>query len=173
MHGVEDFAICRRLHVPSVPRPMKHAIIVRWKPTPPGWYKLNIDRSYEAGRIYVGCIVRNSEGFFVAAFSITLGRGLVLDAEILAGMHTFIFPWPRRWPNLWLETDCELAMKFLMSSGNLIPWRIKACWPRFDEATHNINFCVSHIYREGNYITDMLSKLHIDNIWNRGCLDFL
>lgn len=67
-HGVDDLSICRRLRVLSVPRPPKTAIAVKWRPPPPGCYKLNVDGSYDSGRIYAGCVIRNSKGLFVAAF---------------------------------------------------------------------------------------------------------
>lgn len=74
MHGMEDFTICRRLRIPGNPKPPKVASVFRWIPPPPGCYKLNVDGSVEDGHIFAGCVVRNSLGFFVVVFSITLGR---------------------------------------------------------------------------------------------------
>lgn len=78
MLGVDDLVICQRLRVPAVVRPPRVTITVRWKPPPSTCYKLNVDGSVHDGYIHAGCIVRNSRGFFVAAFSRTLGRGFLL-----------------------------------------------------------------------------------------------
>lgn len=56
--------------------------MICWQPPLPGCYKLNVD-----GVMHVGCVIRNSRDFFVAAFSIPLRRGLAIDAKILAGLH--------------------------------------------------------------------------------------
>lgn len=112
MHGINDLTICHCLRVPGV----------RWKPPSLSCYKLNVDGSVEGSQIYASCVVRNSLGFLDAAFSITLGRGIALDAEVLAGMHGMVFPHARGWNNLWVESDNNLAVKILTSSGKNIPW---------------------------------------------------
>lgn len=88
---------------------------------------MTVDGSVEAGRTYVGSVVRNSKRLFVAAFFITLGCGIFLDAEILVGMHGVIFARSRGWNNLWVELDSALAVKVLTSSGKSLLWRIKVC----------------------------------------------
>lgn len=54
--------------------------------------------------MFTGCVIHNSRGFFVAAFSITLRRGLATDAEVLAGLHGIMFAYARGWTDLWLES---------------------------------------------------------------------
>lgn len=173
MHGIDDLAICHRLGVPGVPKPPKIAMVVRWLPPPPGCYKLNVDGSSENGHIYACCVIRNSLGFFVTAFSVCLGTGIALDAEVLAGMHGVIFAKARGWNSLWLETDSVLAKKILTVDGKLIQWRIRPAWRRYEESRRQVTLQVSHIHREGNAIADMLAKLHIDRVWIGGCPKFL
>lgn len=147
IHGVDDLIICRRLRVLSVHRPPKTAKVVCWKPPDPGCYKLNVDRSSNLGRIYAGCVVRNSRRFFVAAFSISLGRGFAFDAEILAGMYAVVFARSMGWTHLWLELDSRFAVKVLLSNGKNLPWRVKLFWTRFEEAQLPGFFstCYTHI----------------------------
>lgn len=121
MHGIEDLDVCHRLRIRGNPRPPRVVKSVKWAPPPPGCYKLNVDGSVHDGRIFAGCIVRNSLGYFVAAFTITLGRGVTLDAEVLAGMHGVVFVRLMGWTNLWVETDSTLAIKILKSNGKTIP----------------------------------------------------
>lgn len=133
--------------------------------------------------MFAGWVIRNSMDFFVAAFSITLGKGLDIDAEILADLHGIMFAYARGWTNLWLESNSELDVKLLRSNGNNILWRISACWDKLRTIRANINLQVSHVYREGNsiggniviseLIHDSLAKLHSDNVWIKGCPDFL
>lgn len=64
-------------------------------------------------------------------------------------------------------------MKFFKSTGDNIPWRIKACWDKFATIRQNLNYSVTHIYRDGNSIADMLVKLHVQRVWIWGCPEFL
>lgn len=173
MQGISDLAICHKLRVRGYPQPPKVAHVVRWTPPPPGCYKINTDGSTNNGFIYAGCIVRNSLGYFVAAFSMMLGRGVALDAEILAAMHNVIFAHKKGWTNVWVETDSTIALKILKGSGRLIPWKIKYCWNEYEEVRNQISLQVSHIHREGNSIADLISKLHYDHVWVGGCSDFI
>lgn len=81
--------------------------------------------------------VCNSLGFFVAAFSIALGKGISLDAEVLDGMHGVVFARARYWTNLWVEMD-----KILLSNDKSITWRIKVCWPRYEDARCQVSLRV-------------------------------
>lgn len=91
MHGVNDLLIYCHLRISAIPWSLRITIIVHLKSPPPSCYKLNIDGSVSEGYMYASCIGRNSRGFFVDAFSHTLGWGISLDAEILAGLHGVIF----------------------------------------------------------------------------------
>lgn len=127
MHKLEDLAICHCLRVPGVPRPVKTTSVVRWVPPPLGCYKLNV----------MGA--RKTVGFMLAVSSATLwdsllqlsralGRGIDLDAEILAGMHGVVFVHARGWTNLWVESDNALAIKVLLCDDKTVPWRIHPHW---------------------------------------------
>lgn len=123
--------------------------------------------------MFAGGVIRNSMGLFVAAFFLTLGLGLVVDAEALAGLHGILFAYSRGWKDLWLETNSTLAMKLIKSNGKTIPWRIKSCWEKFWTIRDDINLQVSLIHREGNSIANTLAKIHHDYFWIGGCPNFL
>lgn len=156
-----------------VPRTPKITIVVRWRPPAPDQYKINIDGSTNAGQMFAGGVIRNSLGFFIAAFSLSLGPRLAVDTEALAGLHGIMFAHSRGWTNLWIKSDSELAVKLLKSNSKIIPWCIKSCWEKFWAIRPNINLQVSHIHREGNFKADTLTKLHCDNVWIGGCPNFL
>lgn len=173
MQGLDDLTICHRLGVPYVARPIKSMTMVRWIPPPPGVYKINVDGSTNNGKIYAGCIIRNSMGFFVAGFSLSLGRGIALDAKILAGMHGVIFAHSRGWTDLWLESDNALSIKVLQCDGKMIPWRIRSYWDRYVNARRNTSLPATHIFREGNSIADCLARLHSDHVRIGDCPNFI
>lgn len=99
-HGLDDLVIYKKLHIPSIPHSPRLTITIRWKTLPPCCYKINVGGGVDAGHMYAGCVVRNSRGSFVGAFSLPLGRGVVLDAEILAGLHGLVFAHVNGWHNV-------------------------------------------------------------------------
>lgn len=84
-----------------------------------------------------------------------------------------LFAHANDWHHIWVEFDFELAVKVLRSRGRNIPWRIRACWTKFALILSSLSLTVSHIYREGNSVVDMLAKSHTHNTWIGGCLDFI
>lgn len=106
-------------------------------------------------------------------FLMSLGRGLVIDAEILAELHGVLFAYSHGWTNVWVESDSELAVKVLSSRGRNITWRVRAYCANFAVIRPSITLPVSQIYRDDNPTIDLLAKLHTHNIWIVGCPDFI
>ncbi|KAL8502778.1 hypothetical protein ACS0TY_021769 [Phlomoides rotata] len=58
--------------------------------------------------LFAGAIFRNSHGFFIAAFTKTVGWGYPLEAELASILHAILFTFDRGWHSLWVESDSIL-----------------------------------------------------------------
>ena len=60
---------------------------------------------------------------------------------------------------VWLESDSSYAVQLLSSRFEHVPWRVRQAWQRCIFEISQMEFQVSHIFREGNQVADALSKL--------------
>ena len=73
----------------------------------------------------------------------------------------------RHWTHLWLETDSTLVIHYY-NFPLLIPWRFRVPWLNCLHLVKQFNFCISHIYREGNKVADRLADYgatHVGSFW--------
>jgi hypothetical protein len=71
------------------------------------------------------------------------------------------------WLNLRLETDFHLVL-LACKDASMVSWIIRNKWNNCMEATKNMNFFVSHIYKEGNTCVDGLASLPLalsSHVW--------
>jgi ribonuclease HI len=75
----------------------------------------------------------------------------------------------RNWINLWLESDSSLVVQ-AFTSASLLPWELSNRWLNCTKITRNMNFVVSHVYRERNQCANRLANiglgLDIFTFWN-------
>jgi hypothetical protein len=61
------------------------------------------------------------------------------------------------------------VVQLLSSRSEMVPWRVRQAWQRCIFQISQMDFQVSHIFREGNQVADMLSKhaleLQADSWW--------
>jgi ribonuclease HI len=62
------------------------------------------------------------------------------------------------WSNLWLESDSQLVVSAFKNLDKLVSWAIRNRWQNVLAWTRQMNFVVSHTYREGNVIADLLAN---------------
>jgi ribonuclease HI len=62
------------------------------------------------------------------------------------------------WSHLWLESDSMLVVH-AFSSSKIVPWPLRNRWNNCLLLISNMNFYVSHIFREGNHCADKLANL--------------
>jgi hypothetical protein len=65
----------------------------------------------------------------------------------------------KNWKNLWLESNSTLVVKNFFSSSTLVPWILGNRWLNCLKLTRNINFVVSHVFRQGNQCADGLANI--------------
>ncbi|KAL8464666.1 hypothetical protein ACS0TY_034243 [Phlomoides rotata] len=85
------------------PSPPSSMMVIRWTPPEAGWYKVNVDGSAPSspGPLFAGAIFRNTRGFFIAAFTKTMGWGYPLEAELASIIHAILFAINHGWHSLW------------------------------------------------------------------------
>jgi hypothetical protein len=69
---------------------------------------------------------------------------------------------------LWIETDSKLV-SLAFNSPSISPWQMNK-WLNYLPKIQNIDFIISHIYREGNHGSDKLAWLglsvNVFSWWN-------
>jgi ribonuclease HI len=157
---IQDFSILKhfniKVHPPNAPTIKE----VLWSPPPFSWIKCNTDGSSISNQMQSSCggIFRNNMADCLGCFATNLGQGSALMAEFIAAMTAIETAFDKSWRNLWLETDSKVVM-LAFSSSFLVPWRIRNRWANCLLKTRQMNFIVSHIYREGNTCADLLAEI--------------
>ena len=131
---------------------------VIWKPPPYSWVKVNTDSSAYGTPGPSGCsgAFRIHRGFMRGCFSIPLGVGYAFEAELATTIHTIEFAWNYGWKHFWLESDFSYVVSILLARSLKFPICWRPVWSRVLGLIANMSFTVTHIYREGNYIADLL-----------------
>lgn len=97
----------------------------------------------------------------VRFFAQNLGYGSSLINELSGRMQEFEIASRNNWRNLWIETDSMLVV-LAFKSITSVPWSLKNRWKNCISFTRNMNFVVSHIYRERNRYADRLANIGIE-----------
>ncbi|KAL8546919.1 hypothetical protein ACS0TY_006582 [Phlomoides rotata] len=169
--SVHELMILGRLGLSGRPSLPISTIVIRWRPPQADWIKVNVDGStpLSPGPLFAGAIFRNSRGFFVAAFSKTVGWGYPLEAELAAIFHAILFAYDYGWLSLWVESDSTLAIHTIQRRIQIIPWRLQGLWEKVQMAQPHMRITYSHILREGNQAADTIAKFHSDEDWFGNC----
>ena len=124
-------------------------------PPAPSWIKINTDGASITNplRAVAAGIFRNSEGACIGGFSQFLGYGNALFAELYVAMTTIELAASNGFTNIWLESDSQLVIQ-AFKSKSIVPWGLKNRWDNCIGIIQGLNFCASHIYREGNVCAD-------------------
>jgi ribonuclease HI len=150
-------------------KPTRHIVHLCWQFPPKNWHKLNVDGSWhkDLGIMCAGGVIRNDKGDWVSGFSVNLGAGQVLEAELWGLLKGMGLAWNNGCRFLEIEMDSLVAVQLVNSSINpLHPlFRLVANCQELLER----DWCVvlSHVYRELNSVADMMARL--SHIVDYGC----
>ncbi|KAL8485527.1 hypothetical protein ACS0TY_027713 [Phlomoides rotata] len=126
------------------------------------------------GRITVGGVYCDSFGVFIGCFVITHGMGFAFDAELATAFSAIEMAYDKNWRNIWLECDSVYVVSVLKTHDSAVPWRLLAQWHMIHKLIGELQLVVSHIYREGNATTDILTREPVDRFnWWHQAPDFL
>ncbi|KAL2481154.1 Uncharacterized protein Adt_34120 [Abeliophyllum distichum] len=140
------------LTTPSLPPP----VLVYWRTPPEGFYKVNIDGCVKDGFASRRGIIRDSSGQCVRAFFSSYGECPILEAELRAIFDGIIIAQRLVLSDLWIESDSTLAIHCITRGGG--HWSIQVT---LRHIRHLLTFdrdTISHIYREGNKVADLLAS---------------
>lgn len=145
------------------PNPCKAPSIVPvlWHPPPSSWVKVNTDGLAKGnpGPAACGGVFRDSAGYFLGGFSLSLGHRTSFYAELHAVILAVELAHARGWQNLWLESDSSSVISCFASGSFSPPWSLQTRWNNCTLLLQNMVFRCSHIFREGNAVADKLANL--------------
>ncbi|XP_057785445.1 uncharacterized protein LOC131002988 [Salvia miltiorrhiza] len=154
-----DYLTIRAVGVKSRCAPPPDYISVHWWPPDINWMKVNTDGSATGapGLIAAGGVFRDHTATVCGCFHIKGGSGFALEAELLAVVTAIAIARCRGWNRLWLEADSTYVVNLLMRRSLDVPWRFMACWKATLKRLTEMDFRISHIYREGNAAADLMA----------------
>jgi ribonuclease HI len=89
-----------------------------------------------------------------------LGVANALYAEFMGVILAIECAYDKNWKHLWVECDSKIvALAF--KSPHVIPWNLQNRWLNCITKIKSMNFCILHIFREGNHCADKLASLGI------------
>jgi ribonuclease HI len=142
---------------------------VIWQPPLVHWVKCNTDGASTLISSACGGIFRDSNAEFLCGFAENTGTSSAFIAELCGAMNAIELAASKNWRNLWLELDSTLVVK-AFKSAMLVPWSLRNRWQNCLSLTQNMNFIVSHVFREGNSCADGLANVGLSldrlTIWN-------
>jgi ribonuclease HI len=158
--NIPEFTLLQKFHVKlkfgNAPR-IKEVI---WQPPIFNWIKCNCDGASLGNTGFSACggIFRNADSSFLGVYALNIGVSTSLKAELIGAMIAIETATNKGWSNMWLESDSMLVV-LAFSSARIVPWSLRNRWDNCLLLISNMNFYVSHIYREGNHCADKLANL--------------
>jgi ribonuclease HI len=167
--SMRDFSILKKFKIDIHPPKAPSIKEVLWCPPRLNWMKCNTDGAATTETASYGGIFRDHLADFRGGFAENIGKNSAFFAEILGAIRAIEIAFQNHWYNLWLETDSALVVK-AFSNQALIPWQLRNRCLNSLVRTRNMNFFVSHIYREGNECADAFANLGLGLVnfvyWN-------
>jgi ribonuclease HI len=144
------------IHHPRVPI-LKE---VCWHPPLLNWIKCNIDGASigNPGISSCGGVFRNHESNCIYAFAEPLAISTSYVAELSGAMRAIEIAFQKNWHHLWLESDSALVVLAFNNPSKHVAWQLRNRWKNVMFMASQTNLIVSHIYREGNQVADLLAN---------------
>jgi ribonuclease HI len=159
-NSIRDFSFLKlfRISIHHSRAPVLKEVL--WQPPLLNWYKCNIDGASTGnpGNVSCGGIFRDHALDLIYAFAEPLGIASSFVAEISGAMRAIEIAFQHQWNNLWLETDSSLVVAAFNNPHNLVVWNLRNRWKNTLTMVSQMNFMVTHIYREGNQVADLLAN---------------
>ncbi|GAU35138.1 hypothetical protein TSUD_394640 [Trifolium subterraneum] len=159
-NSLRDFAFLKRFRV-NIHHPKAQIIKeVRWEPPLLHWLKCNIDGAACENSITASCggIFRNSSADFVYGFAEPLGVTSAYFAELSGAIRAIEIAYQHNWSNLWLESDSSMVVSAFKNPSKPVAWALRNRWNNALFMVSQMNCIVTHIYREGNQVADLIAN---------------
>jgi ribonuclease HI len=79
-------------------------------------------------------------------------------AELQGALRAIEVAHQMNWRNLWLETNSALVLLAFTKPNFHVAWFLRNRWQNALIMIRQMNFIVSHIFREGNQVVDTLAN---------------
>ncbi|XP_024632555.1 uncharacterized protein [Medicago truncatula] len=156
--NITDFVFLKKFSIDIHPPKAPKIIEVLWNPPPLHWIKCNTDGSSNTNTSSCGGIFRDRNADFLMCFAENTGHENAYFAELSGAMRAIELAKLHNWQSLWLESDSALVVNAFKNISQ-VPWKLRNRWENCILATRNMNFIVSHVFREGNECADMLANI--------------
>ncbi|MCH99434.1 ribonuclease H protein [Trifolium medium] len=168
-NSVRDFSFLKCFKI-NIHRPKATVLKeICWQPPLLNWFKCNIDGASNGnpGLASCGGIFRSYSADFVLGFAEPLGVTTSYYAELCGAMRAIEIASQNHWHNIWIETDSALVVSAFQKPQNPVPWPIRNRWKNTLHMAKSMNFIITHIFREGNQVADLLANhgLTLDSIF--------
>ncbi|XP_057784939.1 uncharacterized protein LOC131002461 [Salvia miltiorrhiza] len=163
----QDYVITRAIGVQSRIAPPPEMVNVYWWPPFGDWMKVNTDGSAlgAPSLISAGGVFRDSWGQIRGCFHEKGGQGFAFEAELLAVITAISIAHEQGWLKLWIEVDSSYVVNLLDRKSEDVPWRFVAHWKRTLQLLSTFQLQVTHIFREGNVVADIMENHNREEGW--------
>lgn len=150
--SMSEFLVLKQFSISIHPSTAPCIKQVDWTPSPCYWIKCNTDGASRGspGISACGGVFRDYRASIIGCFTLNLGLSSLLHAELSGAMMSIEIVSDRGWHNLWLENDSKLVVV------KVVPWQLRNRWRNYLILTWQMNFFVSHFYKEVNICADKL-----------------
>ncbi|XP_057779773.1 uncharacterized protein LOC130998369 [Salvia miltiorrhiza] len=162
-----DLRILRNIGIKGRAAPPSNFINVYWWPPSGDWIKVNTDGSAlgTPGKIAAGGVFRDKFSLVRGCFHINGGIGYAFEVELLVVITALRLAHDRNWHYLWIESDSTYIVQLLHSRSLSVPWRFLAAWKKVITSLSDFQLHITHIYREGNKVVDILAAPNMEEGW--------
>lgn len=159
-NSIRDFSFLKMFRISihhSRPNILKEVL---WNPPLLTWLKCNIDGAScgNPGNASCGGIFRNHNADFVYGFAEPLGITNAYVAELCGFMRAIEIAFQKQWNHLWIESDSSTVVSAFNRPECQIVWSLRTRWKNALFMASQMNVIVTHIYREGNQVADLLAN---------------
>jgi ribonuclease HI len=135
-----------------------------WQPPLVSWIKCNIDGAHSGnpGNASCGGVFRDNDAEFLFAFAEPLGVASSYFAELSGALRAIEIAFANNWTNLWLESDSSLVVETFRNPNKTVAWLLRNRWKNMLVMLGQMNCIVTHIYREGNVVADLLANFGLN-----------
>ncbi|MCH79531.1 glycerol-3-phosphate dehydrogenase, partial [Trifolium medium] len=158
-NSMKDFSFLKLFDI-SIHQPKSTLLKeIIWKPPLLNWFKCNVDgTSNSLGAAACGGVFRDHADDFVFAFAQPLGFETPFFAERFGAILAIELAYSKGWLNLWLETDSLLVVSAFNNATKPVAWPLSNRWKNAMLMVSQMNCVVTHIYREGNDVADLIAR---------------
>ncbi|CAN1840124.1 Putative ribonuclease H protein At1g65750 [Linum perenne] len=135
--------------------------LIEWIPAPDEWITVNTDGSIiqlqnlAAG----GGVLRNSQGYKLAAFAANFGRCTIMRAELRAAALRMEYAWNIRARKVNIQMDSIAAIAAIQGDPEADGRHSQTLHAIREMCKRNWRVEFTHTYREGNRVADLLAHL--------------